>query len=92
MSRGDFGCLLSCSSEFVLSRFLIGSAGTGGTVCGEVSCDVLFIEDDRRLVKDLDRSADAGRGASAGIAESLASSKLSYSRALLASPSVLLYA
>jgi hypothetical protein len=75
--RGDFGCLVSCSSWLVspLVSFL-GTAGTGGGP-GDISCGWLLAEEDRRLVKDRVLSTDAVRATSI-TASSFASSNVSY--------------
>jgi hypothetical protein len=53
VKRGELGCAESC--PFCVSPFVSksGTAGTGG--CSE-SCGVLFIEEERCFVKDLDLS------------------------------------
>jgi hypothetical protein len=80
VKRGEFGIWLSDSVSSVFgspSVSVCDTAGTGGGGSEDVSCVLLLIEDDRRLVKDLVLSMGDSR-VSAISSVSWASSKVSY--------------
>lgn len=77
--RGDFGCLISCSSSpFVCGSVTSETAEESGE-SGSISCTVLLTEEDRCLVRDRVVSTGVSLTVSTVVAgEPMASSNVSY--------------